>query len=674
MKPFMAILSTALLPGALMAQTAADRDALGDRDGFGFPDLAIFDPGISGGQFLIALITGVILAYCFQWLLTNLSVATGLSALQGVTDPGKREKARRKEREKEREKAEEDMEKRAERDFDEDSLGSPNPKPPYRKVEASAKGESAKGEDAEGWEDKTVKVESGVGIWALVTACISLFLACWLAVELIRVQNNLQGAILGLVIWGVFMGTMMYLEGSAISSLVGFVSGKVSSGASAVLSPLKAAAGRIGESRAQTAQREQTVKTAEEVAAAVRRELFPEQEEWQMEGPGIKDKVRDFVQSNIKPKAMDVARMGQEVKALLTDPELIEMAKRGELQNIDRNHFAEIVAGRTDLDKSQVERVVDTLHSTWSRFLGEHAPAQPTGTATNMPAMATAGSSQGMISKYRQFKEFLRSTGREELRPERLEQEVKTLVMDPKAGLSQIMEHAKELDRESLVQALGHRQDMTPEEANRIADQIDLARSKALSAKEQAEHRAQEVRDRTLSRIRDHVYAANRPELDYEGFQGDFMKLFNDPKAGYDALKKRLEGLDRESIIALLSTREGVSREDAEKMVEKGEAVKAKAEQAAGQVKAGAEKAATQAKAGVDKVADKIIEAKETVLERARQVEEETKRRMEEAKRVSLEQAEATRKVAATAAWWLLAIAVVSGAAAALGGLTAAAT
>ena len=247
------------------------------------------------------------------------------------------------------------------------------------------------------------------------------------------------------------------------------------------------------------------------------------------------------------------------------------------------------------------------------------------------------------------------------MKPERIEQEVKTLVLDPKAGLSQIREHAKELDRESLIQALGNRKDMTPEEANRIADQIDLARSKALSAKEQAEHRAQEVRDRALARIRDHIYAANRPELDYEGFEGDFKTLFHDPKAGFGALKTRLQGLDRESLIALLSAREGASREDAERIVEKGEAIKARTGQAA-----------DQAKAGVQKTVDRILEAKEEVLARARKVEEETKRRLEDAKRISLEQAEAARKVTAAAAWWMLAIAVVSGAAAALGGLVAA--
>jgi hypothetical protein len=633
------VLITALFPRMLMAQPGLNDlgGPIGNAASDGF---AFADPGLSGGRFLIALVTGVALAYCFQWLLTNLSVAAGVSALQGVTDAGKRDRARRKAGEK------------AERN---------------RESGKSPSGDT----EPDAWEDKAVKIGSGIGIWAMATSSIALFLAAWLALELIRYRDNFEAIILGLVIWSVFMGTMIYLESSAAASLLGLVAKTARGGVAAALAPFRAAAEKLTESRAQSSEREQAVRTAEEIAAAVRKEMFGE-DEGREEGPGVVDKVRDYVASNVKPKAVDVANMGREVKALLTDPELIGLAKRGELGTLDKSHFAEIVAGRTDLDKEQVERMADTLHSTWLKFLGENAP-EPTRMAAEpgrgiSPAMATAGggsgSPQGIMAGYKRFKEFLRSTGREELKPERIEQEIKTLLLDPKEGLTQIREHAKELDRESLVQALGHREDMTPEEANRIVDQIDMARGKILSAKEEAEHRTEEVKNRTMARIRDHVYAMNRPEPDYEGFKGDFRKLLDDPKAGYDSLKNRLKGLDRETLVAVLtSTGKGMSREDAEKLVDKGAIVKDQAERATEKVKT-----------GVDNVANRVLEAKEAVLERARAVEEETRRRMEDAKRISLEQAEAARKVTAAAAWWLLAIAIVSGIAAALGGLTAAGT
>lgn len=643
MKAIPAALLAAASSFPVYAQTAEG------PDGFSFAEgvPTAYYPVLTGAQFVIAILSGLLLAYCFQWLLTNLSVAVGVSALQGVTDPAKRDKARREALEKEAKEAGEG--------------GRPKPR---------KDGDS-------GWEDTAVKAESGIGLWAMITSSIALFLACWLAIELIRIQGNVEAVILGLVIWSAFLGTMIWLEGAAASTLLGYVTSTAKSGVRALLAPVKAAAGSIAGGSAAAAQRKETVQTAEEVTAAIRRELFGE-EDWQIEAPSLKDRVADYVRSNVKPKALDVAHVGQQVKDLLTDPELVEMAKRGELQNLDRSHFAEIVSGRTDLDRGQVERLVDALQGTWNRFLGEHAaPADAwsagggdgqggeirEGAGAIMPWGASEQAPQGMMARYKGFKEFLRNTGREELSPERLEQEVKTLVLDPRLGLSQLKQHIKELDRESLVKALGARQDMTPEEANRIADQIDLARSRALSAKEQAEHRAHEMRDKVLARIRDHVYSLGRPELDYEGFEGDFKKLLDDPKAGYAALKARLQGLDRETLIAVLGSRPGVSREEAEKMVGKAETAKEKLGQAA-----------DKARAGVEKVADRILEAKQAVLDRAQKVEDEARRRLEEAKRSSLEQAEAARKVTAAAAWWLLIIAAVSGAAAALGALTAAAT
>lgn len=615
------ILPTLLAPAALWAQSSADPNPFSRADG------AVFGSGFSGGQLLIAIAAGVVLAFSFQWLLTNLTAAVGLSALRRWVDPVARAGSRRR------------------HGKDQNRVG--------RAYALRISGER------EGWDDSALKLESGLGIWALATSCLALFFACWLAGELIRMRNDLQGAILGLVVWGVFLGTMMRLEAGMASSLLGLVAHKARDGIGILLGPARAAAGAVAHAHERAARREEAVETAEEVAAAVRRELFPEKDSMP-EGEGIGEKLRDFVRDRVKPKALDIAHLGQEVKELLTDPEIIALAKRGELMDIDRARFAEIVAGRTDLDKQQVERVIGALHGTWSRFLGEHAPGRPGERPKGQPKSAV--SRESLAAKYRQFKEFLRSTGREELRPERLEEEVKTLVLDPRAGLAQLRQHFQELDRESLVEALKARNDITAEEANRIAEQIDLARGKVLSAREQAEHRAEELRDRILAKIRDHVYAAQKPELDYAGFEADFRQLFDDPKAGYAGLKERLQSLDRDSIIALLSSG-GMDREDAEKLVEKGE-----------QARAWAEGVAESAKAGVAELADKIVTAKEAVLERARLIEAEIGRRLEAAKIASQEQAEAARKVAASAAWWMLGIGLASALAAMLGGLAAAAT
>ena len=90
--------------------------------------------------------------------------------------------------------------------------------------------------------------------------------------------------------------------------------------------------------------------------------------------------------------------------------------------------------------------------------------------------------------------------------------------------------------------------------------------------------------------------------------------LFNDPKAGADALFTRAKQLDRESIVALVSSRPDISPEQAEQM------------------------------------ADKIEEARDSVIRKAEEVS----------------------KTASVAAWWVFAAALLSGIAAAAGGIVAA--
>ena len=70
----------------------------------------------------------------------------------------------------------------------------------------------------------------------------------------------------------------------------------------------------------------------------------------------------------------------------------------------------------------------------------------------------------------------------------------------------------------------------------------------------------------------------------------------------------------------------------------------------------------------VNRVIDQIESTRNKVLQRAERIQHETQRRLEEVKHQAQLQAEETRKAAATASWWLFATAFVSAVFAALGG------
>lgn len=104
----------------------------------------------SGSQFLVVLLAGVMMAFGFQLLLTNLSIAYLVSP--GGTDV-----------------ATDDLD-------DSSSLGSS-----IRKIEAK------------------------VGIWALATVSLALLAACFLAVKLSLINSITLGAIVGVVVWSTYL-------------------------------------------------------------------------------------------------------------------------------------------------------------------------------------------------------------------------------------------------------------------------------------------------------------------------------------------------------------------------------------------------------------------------------------------------------------------------------------
>ncbi|MFM7423723.1 MAG: MFS transporter, partial [Elainella sp.] len=106
-------------------------------------------------------------------------------------------------------------------------------------------------------------------------------------------------------------------------------------------------------------------------------------------------------------------------------------------------------------------------------------------------------------------------------------------------------------------------------------------------------------------------------------------------QAGFEALRSRLSQFDRGTLVALLSSREDISEADANRII------------------------------------DQVENARTSVLQRAERIQTEAQRRLEAVKAQAQHQLEETRKAAATAAWWLFSTALVSGAAAVLGGTLA---
>lgn len=142
--------------------------------------------------------------------------------------------------------------------------------------------------------------------------------------------------------------------------------------------------------------------------------------------------------------------------------------------------------------------------------------------------------------------------------------------------------------------------------------------------------------DQLRDRIQTYVRQCGTPsQLDPEVLRRDFRLMLHDPHAGADALIRRVRSLDRETLRQMLSCREDISPQDAERIL------------------------------------NQMEQTRDEVIERATRMRDEVASRVESAKRQAIHVADEVRKTAATASWWAFGTAVVSGAAAALGGMVA---
>ncbi|MDZ8051961.1 MAG: MFS transporter [Aulosira sp. ZfuCHP01] len=649
----------------------------------------------SSPKFFVAFLAGTLMALAFQLLLTNFSVAAGISSW----------------------------------DFDDDDS-----------------------DRSESLGHKIREVEGKIGIWALITATISLFAASFLAVKLSLIQSALFGAIIGVVIWSTFFFLIVWLGSSTVGSLIGSLAHTFTSGLQSLMGTATAGIG------ANVAQR-QMVSTAEEITAAVRRELTSGFDP---------DSIRNTLQSSLNSLQipnLDLKEIRSQFDKILSDVDFQGIANSDVLRNINRQTFVDLISDRSNLSPGDVNKIADQLEAAWqqassrrnpteivinllksatpeelkSENLGERlqqlvgvgggrgngngsngvlkqavqygvgaavplvldradlsnidvgkitnelqklkdkvqdidvekithelqhftektteqvAQKLPTSNRNNIKAdveeyisnsfpwhfnrltikdefqdaiydpqadpATTRRELEGInqefltellirrsdISEARvkeivqqlesirqevlqtvqqsnareqwqdlrtQIENYLRSTGKEQLNPENIQRNFAELLEDPQASLEDLRGRFSQFDRETFVQVLQQRQDLSQEEANNIVSQLESTRDSVLNRARELQDQAQAKTAELRQRVEDYLRNTNKEELNPEGIKRDFRTLLEDPQAGISALRDRLSQFDRDTLVQLLSQRQDLSEEQVNQTIDQLEGVR----------------------------------------------------------------------------------------------------
>ncbi|PZD70948.1 hypothetical protein C1752_08649 [Acaryochloris thomasi RCC1774] len=432
-------------------------------------------------------------------------------------------------------------------------------------------------------------------------------------------------------------------------------------------------------------------------------------------------KLEDYLRNTGRAE-LNPAGIKRDLKTLMEEPDTGIRRVRSRLAEFDRETLVQLLNQRRDLSESDINNVIDQVESNWYQLLS--APASLTSQAQAQYDRATTS-----------IENYLRSTGKPELNPDGIKRDLQKLMDDPQVGASAIRDRFSRMDRDTLVQLLSQRGDLSEAEVNQTINELQETMQQVLQTPKRLARRAQaQTQDFQMS-MEDYLRSTDKAELNPQGIKRDLQVLLDDPRLGAEKIGDRLSRFDRSTLVALLSQRDDLSEQEVNQVIDQVLAVRDQIQsritmlqqrlqsvidQVFAKIRAylnslnrpelnyeGVKRdvrtlfddpqAGTEAlrerlarfdretlvavvsshdaiaESDVNRVIDQIESARDSVVQKAERIETQVQQRLGEMKYQTQRQFEATQKAAVVAAWWLFATALISGGAAAGAGILAAA-
>ena len=181
--------------------------------------------------------------------------------------------------------------------------------------------------------------------------------------------------------------------------------------------------------------------------------------------------------------------------------------------------FAQALNNRNDLSVEEVQQLA-------SRFEG---------VMNNVRADAEGlqSATQARVdNQWQSLQHYLRNTHKAELNPDGIKADLQTLLHEPDAGMQRVRQRMAQFDRDTLVQLLSQRQDLSEAEVNRTIDTVEHTWHKTINTPAALTAQARAQYDEATSAIARYLRETGKPELNPEGIRRDLELLMNDPQAG----------------------------------------------------------------------------------------------------------------------------------------------
>lgn len=462
-----------------------------------------------------------------------------------------------------------------------------------------------------------VMITSGFGIWSVITTAIALFASTYIALGLTPIRNDEISIILSLAIWASFFLILLYLEGRMISTVVGNLISTAVAGLKASGQAIQSMFSPSPTSQVQNVADNTIEKLRQEVSAA-------------FDNSSISDVVDRFI-NKVDERVPNYDQLKSDVQQIVSNNSSSTSpatwtAIQGVVNKVIDSSDSNGDSAQQD-KAAQLKRLANELKQAYEQGNGT------TGSVKKVVAENTSLQEQEVEQYINKIKSTLQSSTPEGLDTARLQKEITSIVKNPGQAKAVLSRRWNELDRDTIVEVLNKN---TSLEKSKIENYADTVEGVLTTAKERLGVTNNDPNTSNyLQQIEDAVSSffngTGRRELNYAALKNDFQRAINNPNDSLSIIKARLDKFDRETLTAVLTNNSRIDRKD------------------------------------IDKIVAQVEGAKEEVSQQISQIEDKARSTARNMERRAVLQAEATRKTAMSAAWWLVAT-LLLGASAAIGG------
>ncbi|MDJ0689601.1 MAG: hypothetical protein QNJ41_13935 [Xenococcaceae cyanobacterium MO_188.B32] len=264
----------------------------------------------------------------------------------------------------------------------------------------------------------------------------------------------------------------------------------------------------------------------------------------------VEDYLTTTPKENLTPEKIQI-----EFKPILEDFDANYEQLKTRLSTLDRPTLERMLELRNDMDRIEASAIVGELEIARDRTLED--------------AQKNLGQAQAIAERqWLKVQSYLRDTGKGELNPEGIKRDLKLLLEDPQAGSSAFKARLAQFDRDTLVQLLAQRRDLTEEQIEDALDAVESSWMQVTTAPQKLVGKAQEQYEQATSAIADYLRRTGKPELNPRGIKRDLTLLLEDPKLGTKAIRQRLAAMDRDTLVQLLAQRKDLSEDDVNRVID----------------------------------------------------------------------------------------------------------